>query len=343
MPAEWQPHERTVMGWPTQARVEALWHDQLDAARDVHAAVANAIARFEPVTLFAAPEDRDEASRRCRAGMQSDVEVVALPIDDSWLRDSGPVCVRDVGGTRRAVHFGFNGWGESFTPYDDDAEAGARIAAVLGLAVEDATSFVLEGGSIAVDGAGSLVTTERCLLNPNRNPSMARAEIEAELSRWLGVERVVWLRDGIAEDEGTDGHVDNVVAFVAQGRALLQGCADADNPNHAIAAESRGRLDAAGIEVVELGDLPYATVAGTMVPVPYANLYVCNGAVMVPTVGGGDARWLDVIGGCFGDREVVALPGEVLAYGGGGVHCVTQQVPSITQQVPSAAPPGRAP
>ncbi len=193
--------------------------------------------------------------------------------------------------------------------------------------------MVLEGGSIAVDGAGTLVTTERCLLNPNRNPNLTREQIELTLRAVLGVEQVVWLADAIAEDDGTDGHVDNVVAFSAPRRALLQGCADRDNPNHAIAADNRKRLEAAGIDVVEVPDLPYARVgASRLLPVPYVNLYALNGAVLVPTTGAPtDADALAIIAEEYPGREVVAVPGAVLAHGGGGVHCITMQVPGQAQ------------
>ena len=141
--------------------------------------------------------------------------------------------------------------------------------------------------------------------------------------------RIVWLRDGIAEDAETDGHVDNVVAFVRPGRAVLQGCADPDNPNHANAADNTARLRAAGIEVVEIAALPYTTVSGVTRPVPYVNYYVANGVVVVPTTGGEhDGEALSTIAAAHPGREVVAVPGGVLAYGGGGVHCITQPVPA---------------
>jgi agmatine deiminase len=322
MPPEWEPHERTLMAWPTSTRQDALWHDQLGLARTAHATVAAAIARFEPVTMVANETDVDHAARACG----EDVEVVSAEINDSWLRDSGPIVVRADDGRRVGVDFGFNAWGEAFTPFDADQRIAAALLTHLGIERVDATNFVFEGGSVAVDGGGVLVTTERCLLNPNRNPSLDRGAIEQLLFQYLGGNSVVWLPDGLVEDDGTDGHVDNVVAFTGPDTVLLQGCDDRDNPNHAVAAESRRRLEAAEIEVVEIPSLPYATVAGASNPVPYLNFYVCNGAVMVPTVDGGQARWLDMIGDRFGDRDVVALPGEVLAYGGGGVHCITQQV-----------------
>jgi agmatine deiminase len=324
MPAETATHERTLIAWPTEARRTALWGTRLTAARDVHAAVARAVVAHEPVTVIADPRDAVGAAAACGP----DVEVVAEPIDDSWIRDTGPIIVRDTNGARRALHFRFNAWGGKYTPYDHDATIGTRIAARLGLAVHE-VDFVLEGGSITTDGAGTLVTTERCLLNPNRNPGWDRTRIESVLRDALGITRVVWLADGIAEDAETDGHVDNVVVFVRPGRVILQGCDDRDNPNHALALDNRARLETAGLEVVEISALPYAGAGNVRAPVPYVNFYVANGLVVVPTVrDAAPGRMLDVIAAEFPDRSVVAVPGEVLAYGGGGVHCITQPVPA---------------
>jgi agmatine deiminase len=251
-----------------------------------------------------------------------------MPIDDSWLRDSGPIVVCAPDGARHAVHFRFNAWGEKYTPYTDDAAVGARLAEHLGLPVHEAP-FVLEGGSIAVDGAGTIVTTERCLLNSNREVGRTRGAVETVLGEWLGAVEVVWLADGIAEDDETDGHVDNVVAFVAPGRVLLQGDADPHGANHANAADNRNRLRAAGLEVVDVPVLPYAEVARRRFPVPYVNFYVANGVVLVPVTGApSDAAALELIGTQYPGREIVGVPGAVLAYGGGGVHCITQPVPA---------------
>jgi agmatine deiminase len=226
------------------------------------------------------------------------------------------------------VHFRFNAWGEKYQPYDADATIGARLAAELRLPVHEAP-MVLEGGSVAVDGAGTLVTTERCLLHPNRNPGWSRSQLEDALRSWFGVERIVWLVDGLAEDDETDGHVDNVFAFFAPGRGVLQGCRDTANPNHTIAAENRRRLAAAEIDVVELPELPYTDVGGRCVAVPALNCYAVNGGLVVPVTGGAtDTDALDTLAACFGERVVVGVPGPVLAYGGGGVHCITQQVPA---------------
>jgi agmatine deiminase len=328
MPAETAPHERTLMAWPTAGMAAiGLWGDAgLTGARAVYEEIARTIASYEPVTMVAAPEDAGAAAAALGAG----IDVVALPIDDSWMRDTGPIVVVAADGTRHALHFRFNAWGEKWSPWDADAAVGASIAAHLGLPVHE-VPMVLEGGSVAIDGAGLLVATERCLLNPNRNPQMSRPEIEHALRASLGVERIVWLADAIAEDDGTDGHVDNVVAFSAPGHALLQGCSDADNPNRAIATDNRTRLEAAGITVTEIPDLPYARFGetGRRIPVPYVNYYALNGAIVVPTCGDpADGHALGIIGEQYPGRDIVAVPGAVLAHGGGGVHCITQQVPA---------------
>jgi agmatine deiminase len=320
MPAEWEPHERTVMGWPCR---RVLWGDLLERARADYAAVANAIARFEPVTMIAADAEDVELAR---AACDGEVEVVELPLDDSWLRDCGPIYVYDEDGARFAVHFRFNAWGEKYPPWERDAEIGGAIAAALGDDVRRAP-IVLEGGSILGDGAGTLLATEQCLLHPNRNPSLSREQIEQALRRWLGVRSIVWLGMGLLEDRDTDGHVDLIAAFTRPGQVLLQTVAPG-NPNYDNCEENRERLRGAGIEVVDVPFLPYVEVAGDTVAVGYLNLYLCNGAVIVPVCGDdSEAEALALIGRAFPSREVVPVPGVVLAYGGGGPHCITQQVP----------------
>jgi agmatine deiminase len=320
LPAEWEPHERTLMGWP--CRLE-LWGETIGRAREEYAAVANAIAEFEPVTMIANP---GEEAATARAACTGNVEILELPLDDSWLRDCGPIYVFDDAGGRIAAHFRFNAWGEKFSPWDRDAQVGRLVAEALGDEVRSAP-IVLEGGSILSDGAGSLLTTEQCLLHPNRNPSLGRAEIEAVLSEFLGVQPIVWLGKGLVEDRDTDGHVDLVASFTGPRRALLQSV-PGDNVNCENCQENLERLHAAGIEVAEFPFLPYAEVAGETVAVSYLNLYVCNGAVIVPVSGAEtDPAALALIGQAFPGREVVPVPGAVLAYGGGGPHCITQQVP----------------
>jgi agmatine deiminase len=321
LPAEWEPHERTLMGWP--CRLE-LWGETLEQARADYATVANAIAAFEPVTMIANPgEQANQARRACVEA----VDVVELPLDDSWVRDCGPVYVHNADGSRSAVHFRFNAWGGKFPPWDRDAEVGRLIAERLGDPVVQG-DIVLEGGSILSDGNGTLLTTEECLLNPNRNPSLSRGQIEDALRRYLGVESVVWLRYGLLEDRDTDGHVDLVASFTAPGQVLLQ-TVDPDNPNHERCEENRARLHAAGIEVLELPFLPYVKVAGETIAAGYLNSYICNGGLIVPVAGAEtDEGAIEIIARAFPGREIVSVPGTVLAYGGGGPHCITMQVPS---------------
>jgi agmatine deiminase len=326
MPAEWAPHERCLMAWP--ARRE-LWGPTWDEACREYAATAHAIARFEPVTMVVAPGGVDDA----RNHLGADVDIVELPIDDSWLRDSGPIFCLDDDGGRHGVAFRFNSWGERFKPYDNDATIAGRLLDHLGEARVD-SPMVLEGGSITVDGEGTLITTEQCLLHPNRNPSLSRADIEAELRARLGVETIIWLPYGHFHDRDTDGHVDGVCAFTAPGRVVIQSCEEPGHPdvermaaNEAVlreATDARGR----SLEIVKLPFYPGAEAGGQRVVVSYINGYVANGGLVVPVAGSElDAPALELLGAAFEGREVVGVPGRVVAYGGGGVHCITQQVP----------------
>lgn len=326
MPAEWGPHERTLIAWPAR---EAAWRGTtIEAAREVHAQVVAAVAAFEPVTLVVDPAHADDARRRVPT---ENVEVVALPIDDSWLRDSGPLIVVGPNGRRAGIDFRFNAWGEAFAPYDDDAAIARRLLDHLGIE-RFASPLVLEGGAITVDGTGRLVTTEQCLLNPNRNALLEREEIEQELRAHLGAEQVTWLGRGLVEDADTDGHVDNVCAFLAPRRALLQTVASEDDPNRPHVAENARRLRDAGIEVVAWDLLPRTTRPdGSVVAIPYTNFYLCNGAAIVPLGEQDpdmDEEALRRLGALLPGREIVGVPGRVLALGGGGVHCITQQVPA---------------
>ena len=320
MPAEWAPHERTIMGWPCRPE---LWGDQLGHAKDQYAFTANAVAAFEPLTMVCATaQDAAEA----RAALAGGVEVVELAIDDSWLRDSGPIFVLDDDGRRAGVHFGFNAWGEKFEGFDRDAAVGRLLVERLGDRRYEAP-FVLEGGSVAVDGEGTVLTTEQCLLHPNRNPSMSREEIEQGLLDYLGAERVVWLGQGLAEDRDTDGHVDLVAAFTRPGEVLLQSTPPG-TPSHERMADNRSRLVAAGLEVVDFPILPAIEVGGEEVAVGHLNFYLCNGGVVAPLAGlDTDIEALERLAAVYPGREVVGVPGGVIAFGGGGPHCITQQVP----------------
>ena len=224
MPAEWAPHQACLMEWPTQTRA-ALWGERLDEAKRDYATVARAIAAFEPVIMVADPAQAGEAHDRCGSG----IEILPVPIDDSWMRDNGPIFVADPQGRLALVHFEFNAWGERYLPYDRDALVPAAIAAHLGVR-RYAAPFVLEGGSIFVDGEGTLLTTEQCLLNPNRNPALSRAEIERGLRDYLGAEVVVWLGQGHSADRDTDGHIDGIAQYVRPGVVMIHAPGGAGRP-----------------------------------------------------------------------------------------------------------------
>ncbi|MGE5767720.1 MAG: agmatine deiminase family protein, partial [Bacteroidota bacterium] len=282
MPAEWAPHDRCWMGWPCR---ESLWGDDLEAARDAYAAVARAIAGFEPVTMLVNEAQLADARTRCGDA----VTCQALPLDDSWLRDTGPTFVVNGRGGIAGVDWRFNAWGEKFLPWDQDALIAERLLARLGVP-RYAAPLVLEGGSIHVDGEGTLLTSEECLLNPNRNPDLDRAAIEALLRRYLGVEAFVWLGQGLDKDD-TDGHVDNIACFVAPGVVMAVTCDDPADPNHAILADNLARLrkakDARGrsLEIVEL-PLPReprhvdGPGGSQRLALSYVNYYIANGGIV---------------------------------------------------------------
>jgi agmatine deiminase len=313
MPPEWEPHERTLMAWPCRSE---LWEDRMDEAKAEYAAIANAVAAFEPVLMVVQPGDAEEA----RAALTGAVEVWEAPIDDSWLRDSGPIFTGES-----AVCFGFNAWGRKFPPWERDATIAPRICRKLGRPFER-SPMVLEGGSIAVDGTGALITTEQCLLNPNRNPGWSRQQIEGELLTRLGVHRIVWLGQGLVEDRDTDGHVDLICMPVDAGRVLLQ-TVPHDNPNYDAMQDNAARLTDAGFEVLPFDPIAYD---GDVV-MSYLNAYLCNGAVIVPQSGDfeTDERALALYAEAFPEREPVPVPGLTVAFGGGGPHCITQQVPAL--------------
>ena len=322
MPPEWEPHEACFMEWPTLTR-RAFWAERFDEAKRDYAAVANAISAFEPVVMVCDPDQQQEA----RAGCGDGVEILPLPIDDSWMRDNGPIFLRDAHGRVAMVHFGFNSWGERYLPYDKDAQVPRHLASHLGMRRFEAP-FVLEGGSFFVDGEGTLITTEQCLLNPNRNPTLSREQIEQGLRDFLGVQTIIWLGLGHSTDRDTDGHIDGIAPYVAPARVVLLMPDDPDDPDHESGRDNEERLrrvtDARGrkFEVIPFQTRPPGAV-------PYLNLYLANGGVIVPIANRPeDEQALEQITRLFPDREVVPVQGNCLHHGGGGPHCITQQMPT---------------
>lgn len=330
MPAEWAPHSGCWMGWPKR---ESIWHGFMEAARDDYARVARAIARFEPLTMLADPEHAADASSRCGSA----VRVVAVPMDDSWLRDSGPTFILDAAGKRAASVFTFNAWGAKCRPFDKDAAIGARVAAFAAAPVFQ-SDLVVEGGGFLTDGEGTLITAESCVLNPNRNPGWTKDQADAELRAMLGMQKIIWL-PGDLTDTATDGHVDGYVAFARPAAVLFETVIDPADPRFPIMAENRRVLesetDARGrrFELIPISEAPRsATPDGEDVFCrSYVNFYLANGAVIAPAYGiGEDAAVADTLKRAYPGRQVVSLELRDLFRGGGGIHCITQQQPSAT-------------
>lgn len=327
MPAEWENHAACLMAWPTRSE---LWGEFFLQAKADYAAVARAIARFEPVFMVCAPADTSEINELCG----NEVRAIALPIDDSWIRDNGPIFVRDARGDLAVVKFGFNAWGERWHPYGDDAQLPERLAAFFDLPLFVAP-MVLEGGSIFVDGEGTLLTTEQCLLNPNRNPSLSKIEIEENLRSYLGASRVIWLPFGKSTDagpEGTDGHVDLVAQYVSPGHVLLEVVDDPTSPEYVREQNNLSRLSSHQ-DARERAFTITSFDPGTVTSVSYLNHYLANNAVIVGVSSSEDNdEALAQLAGVYQGRTIIEVPGETIARGGGGPHCITQQIPAGTMK-----------
>jgi agmatine deiminase len=330
MPAEWERHERTLMGWPCR---QSSWGHTLEQGRREFAAVANAIAQFEPVTMVCADEVQASAARKVLA---ANVTVVARPMDGSWLRDNGPLFVTD-GQTRRARHFRFNAWGERHANRDRDARLGRTLAEDLGIPVDD-VDVVLEGGAVAVDGAGLMVAPEGCVMHPSRNWYLDKQTVEIRIKQALGLEKIIWLGQGLAEDTvrdpdrmyyGTDGHADLFLCFIAPRKALMLRPAAGD-PNEPHLSASREILEREGIEVVGFPYMSGFHDEGRWIIAPYMNFYLCNGAAVVPVADAEpdkDREALAYLGTILGDRQIVPVTLRAAPRQGGAIHCMTQQVP----------------
>jgi agmatine deiminase len=326
MPAEWARHSCCWMAWPCRA---GLWKDPAAAARE-YADVANAIARFEPVKMLVPPGKQHAA----RAMLVNNVTIIEMPIDDSWARDSGPNFLLNADGELAGSTWNFNAWGGKYEPYDQDARMGSRILRLAG-AREFPSPLVAEGGGVSVDGEGTIITTESCFPNPNRNPGLTRSEIEFELCRTLGAEKVIWLPGDPGETE-TDGHVDGIAAFVEPGRVLLELNPDSEDPHYLVGQRNlealRGQTDARGrlLEIDFIYEGYYHPELCDRECASYVNSYLANGAVIVPGYGSDrDAAAAETYRSLYPDRTVVQVQIGNLAKGGGGIHCITQQQPAV--------------
>ena len=326
MPAEWEEHERCWMAWPCR---EGMWADS-KAVNANYAAVAHAIAEFEPVTMVVPARKLADA----RDLLGADIDILELPIDDSWTRDSGPNFVVDGEGGLAGVCFGFNAWGENYFPYDQDALLGQRVCEYLGVPVIR-SELIAEGGGICVDGDGTLLTTDTCFPNANRNPDWSQADIDAELKRLLGVEKVLWLPGDPLDDE-TDGHVDGIASFVRPGVVLVESSSDPSDPRQSFFAQVHdtlaGLTDARGrkFELVTLPEARDASACGDRFCRSYVNFYYANGAIIAPSYGiKTDDEVRETLQSIFPERKVVQVRIDDVAEGGGGIHCITQQQPKV--------------
>ncbi|MGN6498572.1 MAG: agmatine deiminase family protein [Tsuneonella sp.] len=319
MPPEWAPQDWLWIGFPHLADE---WPEVLERAQEQIAAFANAVAESGQEVRLLVRDAANEA--RARALVSGAVTLERRTYGDIWLRDTGPLVRAD--GT--ALRCGFNGWGGKYVMAGDET-IGAELAEAAGLPVQIG-DCILEGGAIDGDGTGLVVTTEQCLLNPNRNPRLSRGEIEARLARDLGFDRVLWLGEGLINDH-TDGHVDNLARFVGPNRLALPRATGPHDPNAAIYADAKARAEAFGVEMVEIPSPGLVSRADFVEPASYANFAVTSHLVVVPTFGSNyDAGGVEAIAALFPDRATIGLPADAVLAGGGGFHCASQQMPSLT-------------
>ena len=320
LPPEWHPQDWLWIGFPHDADE---WPGFLEAAQAQIAAFASAVAESgQEVRLLVRDEANAAAARQM---VSSKVTLETRSYGDIWLRDTGPLVV--VGdGKRLARRFGFNGWGGKYIMQGDQS-IGAELAHDAALHVTT-SDWILEGGAIDGDGTGLAVTTEQCLLNPNRNPDLSQADIEQRLARDLGLTRVLWLGEGLLHDH-TDGHIDNLARFVAPGVLALPVATGADDPNAAVYADARQRAEHFGVTVREVPSPGRVETNGRVEPASYMNFAITTKLVVVPTFGSPhDADGVAAVAALFPDRDCIGLTADAVLAGGGGFHCASQQMPA---------------
>jgi agmatine deiminase len=352
MPGEFEPHDGCWIAWPERPD---NWRLGAKPAQQAYAAVAEAIAVSEPVTMAVS----DGQFEHCRTVLSDAIRVVEVSTDDAWIRDIGPTFVIDGDGGRRGIDWRFNAWGGLdgglYFPWDRDDRVAAKV-----LEIERAERYrapiVLEGGSIHVDGEGTVIATEECLLNRNRNAGLTREQIEQTLFEHLGASKMIWLDKGVYNDE-TDGHVDNIACFARPGVVLLTWTDDESDRQHAISRDALQRLQAAtdargrSLEVIRLPSPGPVTIAaeeargvdsvtgtlprraGDRLAASYANFYLGTTRIVFPLLDERhDDEAAEILRRCFPERDVVGVPAREILLGGGNIHCITQQVPTVAQR-----------
>jgi agmatine/peptidylarginine deiminase len=331
-PAEWEPQDAILIAWP---HADTDWADRLGDVEETYIALVAAITRFQPVLVCVADDDVQAYARARLASARVDMErvrFVELPYDDTWLRDSGPITLRQAGGFR-LLDFRFTGWGGKFEAGRDDR----LVQGLVGLRTfrdsqRESIDFALEGGAIETDGAGTLLTTWRCL--HERHPQASRAELDRQLAGWLRQDRVLWLEHGYLEGDDTDAHIDTLARFAAPDAIVYQGCDDPDDSHYAelqaMAAELSALRTRDG-QPYRLFELPWPQPVidqDRRLAASYANFLIVNGAVLMPAYGDrADDEAAAVLGRAFPDREIVQVPCRPLIWQNGSLHCITMQLP----------------
>ena len=349
MPGEFEKQERIFMLWPERTD---NWRDGAKPAQKAYAAVAEAIAEFEPVTMFVS----DRQYENCRATLSDKITVLEMSSDDAWIRDCGPTFLINDKGERRACDWKFNAWGGLYDglyfPWDKDDRVAGKVCELTQTDSYRTEDFVLEGGSFHVDGEGTILTTEMCLLSPGRNPHLKKEEIEEKLKQYLGGEKVLWLKDGIDPEE-TNGHIDDVACFIRPGEVVCIYTEDTSHPFYKTAkmaynflcqaTDAKGRklkvhklcCPAVPVTIGKDFNIDRTRMAkerpeGDLCIASYANFLIVNGGVIVPQYGDGNDRLaLEQIQEMFPERKAVGVYTREIVYGGGNIHCITQQLPAI--------------
>jgi agmatine deiminase len=328
MPAEWEPHTATWLSWPRREGIS--FPGSFDRVMPTLRQMVAALVESEPVCINVCNGAHEAEARAVLAGIAPEcITYYEIPTNEPWCRDHGPIFLTRKEEPRLAVvDWGHNAWGNKYPPFDLDDAVPTRIAQALGLPVWQG-GMVLEGGSIEVNGIGACLTTESCLLNPNRNPDLGRAEIEQRLKDYLGVSRILWLAEG-TEGDDTDGHIDNLARFVGENTVLAIVDKDKDSPNHRPLQENLRRLHEMKLEVVELPTTRRIVREDLILPMSYANFYIGNTVVLAPVYGEpNDNVSLEILREHFPKRRVIGIDCRELIWGLGAFHCLTQQQPAI--------------
>ncbi len=329
MPAEWAPHERTWMAWPssgyTLGETESDWHE----ARSTWAAVANAIIEFEPVTMLC----EQDAIEIAREYLDSRVEIVAAPLNDAWMRDIGPTFVKNASGEVAAVNWIFNGWGaQSWASWDKDSKVAEVIANLAGKELIN-SDLINEGGGIHVNGAGAVLLTETVQLGEGRNSTWSRAEVESEIHEKLGTKEAIWIRRGLTRDYdefGTRGHIDIVACFASPTKILFHNQEDPSHPDYSVSHEVKRTLEEhGGFELIPVAAPTVLRDDEGFVDYSYINHYLVNGGVILCGFNdANDQRAVETLQSVYPDRKIVLVDARPLFARGGGIHCITQQQPA---------------